>query len=164
MIDESRPATSLIDDAHERARTVHTGLDTSPPILGRLAGIDGEGCVCFDDGAAVYPVLIGVTDDDETLVRAARAKQTAVVLETARGAVLVALVRERISRDALARAGAATDREETLTLSAETRLELTCGKARIVLERDGRVHVQGTHLLSSATGPIRIKGATVALN
>jgi hypothetical protein len=53
---------------------------------------------------------------------------------------------------------------ETLCLSAERAIELRCGRARITLHRDGRVSVSGAHILQSSTGPIRVKGATIALN
>lgn len=156
MSDESSAATSLLDagDAPGAPRAV----------LGRLAGIDEDGRIRFSDGARTYPVRIGVVCDDATLARAAASGQTAVVVGTTEGPVLLALVRERVSHEALTHAASVPTDPETLTLTADRRVELTCGKARIVLERDGRIHLQGTHLLSSATGPVRIKGATVALN
>ena len=53
---------------------------------------------------------------------------------------------------------------ETLRLTAESSIELRCGKARLVLRRDGRVTLEGAHIVSASTGPQRIKGATIALN
>lgn len=53
---------------------------------------------------------------------------------------------------------------ETLRLEGKTRVELVCGSARIVLHKNGRVEVSGTHLLTRSRGAVRIKGATVHLN
>jgi len=41
---------------------------------------------------------------------------------------------------------------------------LRCGKASVVLRKDGRVTVKGTHIVSASTGPHKIKGASVELN
>ncbi|MER8435304.1 phage baseplate assembly protein V [Mesorhizobium sp. M1312] len=53
---------------------------------------------------------------------------------------------------------------ETVTLDARDRIELRCGLASIILEKNGRVSIRGTQLNSHATGTNRIRGAAVHLN
>lgn len=61
-------------------------------------------------------------------------------------------------------AQARLDGGATLTLRADRRLELVCGKASIVLTADGKVVVKGAHLVSRSSGPNKIRGASVDIN
>ena len=116
------------------------------------------------------PVAIGVALPDATIVEAARMGRRALVSRTSDAVsrlILVGLVRERVA--SLARDAAPGELEvnldgETLRLEGKTRVELVCGRARIVLHRSGRVEVSGTHVLTRSRGAVRIKGATVHLN
>lgn len=51
-----------------------------------------------------------------------------------------------------------------LVFDARQEVVLRCGKSTIVLQRDGRVLIRGTHLVSRSSGPNRIKGAEINLN
>lgn len=53
---------------------------------------------------------------------------------------------------------------ETLTLSAQQRITLRCGKASLVMNADGTIEIRGTELLSRASGQNAIRGASVSLN
>ncbi|NGN43436.1 hypothetical protein G6N74_20400 [Mesorhizobium sp. CGMCC 1.15528] len=53
---------------------------------------------------------------------------------------------------------------ETVKITAENRLELRCGKAMIVMEKDGRIVIRGTYLTSHASAANRIRGGSVNLN
>jgi len=53
---------------------------------------------------------------------------------------------------------------QTLTVLAEQRLELRCGKASLVLEADGNIELRGTDVLSRASGQNSMRGASVSLN
>ncbi len=142
---------------------------------GHLDGLDDTGRLLFraDDGDADHPstpVIIGLEVSDGALVKAARTGRRALVLEPTEGlgpAVLVGLLRERVAANA--RDAAPGELEvhldgETLQLRADREIELRCGKSRLCLRKDGRVVLNGAHILSSSTGPQRIKGATIALN
>ncbi len=48
--------------------------------------------------------------------------------------------------------------------SPPRRLELRCGKARIVMEKDGHITIRGTYLVSHASAANRIRGGSVNLN
>lgn len=141
-------------------------------LTGHLAGVDDEGRVLFvpEGSAAPIAVAIGTTLTDAAVVEAARLRHRALVAATSDDAsrpVLVGLVRERVS--AAARDAAPGELEvvvngRALRLEGKTKVELVCGRARIVLHESGRVEVSGTHLLSRSRGAVRIKGATIHLN
>jgi hypothetical protein len=141
-------------------------------VTGHLEGIDGEGRLLFrEEGeASCVPVAIGVDLPDDTLVQAAKLGRRALVIRTSEPRprlVLVGLVRERVSSAALDREGTpveATVDGEMVRLTAETQIELKCGKARITLHKNGRIEVSGTYLLNRSRGPLKLKGATVEIN
>ena len=140
-------------------------------LVGHLDGLDAEGRILFRaaNETESRPVTIGVEMSDGALVKAARTARRAAVLADQDGdlRVLVALLRERVAeraRDALPGELEVRVDGETLRLTAESSIELRCGKARLVLRRDGRVTLEGAHIVSASTGPQRIKGATIALN
>jgi hypothetical protein len=51
-----------------------------------------------------------------------------------------------------------------VVITAEERIELRCGLASIILEKDGRVTIRGSQLTSQASGTNRIRGGAVHLN
>jgi hypothetical protein len=53
---------------------------------------------------------------------------------------------------------------EHVIVTAEERIELRCGKARIVMEKDGRITIRGTYVTSHASATNRIRGGSVNLN
>ena len=141
-------------------------------ISGHLDGIDDEGRVLFraEDARSSVPVAIGIALPDASVVEAARMRRRALVSRTSDAVsrlMLVGLVRERVT--SMTRDAAPGELEvnldgETLRLEGKTRIELVCGRARIVLHKSGRVEVSGTHVLTRSRGAVRIKGATVHLN
>ena len=141
-------------------------------VTGHLEGIDDEGRLLFrEEGEGLcVPVAIGVDLPDDTLVQAAKQGRRGLVIRTSEPTprlVLVGLVRERVSSAALDREGTpiqATVDGEMVRLTADTQIELKCGKARITLHKSGRIEVSGTYLLNRSRGPLKLKGATVELN
>jgi hypothetical protein len=53
---------------------------------------------------------------------------------------------------------------EDVRLTGQREIELRCGKARLLLRKDGRIEISGTSITSRSRGPVKIKGATIALN
>lgn len=53
---------------------------------------------------------------------------------------------------------------EIVRITGNERIELRCGKARIILEKDGRITIRGTYVTSHATATNRIRGGSVNLN
>lgn len=142
-------------------------------ITGHLEGLDPEGRLLFvaePGGAPALPVTIGVALSDGVLVRAARNQRRALVIRTSEAPprlVLIGLLRERVTAAARDAAPGQLEVEvdgETVRLTAEHEIELRCGQASILLRRSGRVILRGTHVVTSSTGPLKIKGATVDIN
>ncbi|RWM14834.1 MAG: hypothetical protein E5X53_25055 [Mesorhizobium sp.] len=53
---------------------------------------------------------------------------------------------------------------EQVRIAANERIELRCGKATIIMEKDGRITIRGTYLTSHASAANRIRGGSVNLN
>ncbi|MBZ9936331.1 DUF6484 domain-containing protein [Mesorhizobium sp. BR1-1-16] len=53
---------------------------------------------------------------------------------------------------------------ESLVINARQRIELRCGQASIILEKDGKITIRGTQLTSQASGVNIIRGGAVHLN
>ena len=51
-----------------------------------------------------------------------------------------------------------------VTITAEEKLELRCGKASIIIDAKGKITIRGAQLYNRATGAIRIKGGHVDIN
>jgi hypothetical protein len=49
-------------------------------------------------------------------------------------------------------------------ITGEERLELRCGKATIIMEKDGHITIRGTYVTSHASAANRIRGGSVNLN
>ncbi|MEI8720149.1 MULTISPECIES: DUF6484 domain-containing protein [unclassified Mesorhizobium] len=53
---------------------------------------------------------------------------------------------------------------ERVSIAADQRIELRCGQASIILEKDGRITIRGSQLTSHASGTNRIRGGAIHLN
>ncbi|MER8433110.1 DUF6484 domain-containing protein [Mesorhizobium caraganae] len=53
---------------------------------------------------------------------------------------------------------------ERVRIIGEERIELRCGKATILMEKDGRIIIRGTYVTSQASATNRIRGASIDLN
>jgi len=174
-----RIARERVDTPGERSVEVAEGIpgggENFPPGMagmGHLDGVDGEGRLMFrpEGGSKSVPVVIGVGMSDEELVRAAWTGRRALVVRTGGKVpqlVLVGFPREHVAakaRDAWPAEVEVRMDGETVYIKARRKIELVCGKSRIVLDADGRVEVNGSYLLSRSRGPVKIKGATVEIN
>ena len=53
---------------------------------------------------------------------------------------------------------------ERVRITGEERIELRCGKATILMEKDGRITIRGTFVTSQASATNRIRGGSIDLN
>ncbi|CDX29108.1 conserved hypothetical protein [Mesorhizobium sp. ORS 3359] len=53
---------------------------------------------------------------------------------------------------------------ERVRIVGDERIELRCGKATILMERDGRITIRGTYVTSQASAANRIRGGSIDLN
>lgn len=130
-------------DGMRTARLV--GLDEDGRLLVRLEGFDAD-----------IAVRIGVELEDDALKRAAKAgREVLLAFPVDSAPVVVAILRDRLE---------SKQDDGRVRLAAPDELVLRCGKASVVLRKDGRVTVKGTRIVSASTGPHKIKGASVELN
>ena len=57
-----------------------------------------------------------------------------------------------------------TDESQTIRVRAAQRLELSCGRASLIMNADGTVVLKGTTVVSRASGVNKIRGAAVRIN
>ena len=53
---------------------------------------------------------------------------------------------------------------ERVIITGDERIELRCGKATIIMEKDGHITIRGTYLVSHASAANRIRGGSINLN
>lgn len=53
---------------------------------------------------------------------------------------------------------------KTVRITARERLELRCGSAAILMEKDGRITIRGSYVTSQASAVNRLRGGTIDLN
>jgi len=53
---------------------------------------------------------------------------------------------------------------ELVRVTGGERIELRCGRASLIMEKDGRITLRGTRVISHASGTNRIRGGSVQLN
>ncbi|APG86370.1 hypothetical protein SAMCCGM7_pA0031 (plasmid) [Sinorhizobium americanum CCGM7] len=53
---------------------------------------------------------------------------------------------------------------ERVRITGDERIELRCGKATIIMEKDGHITIRGTYVTSHASAANRIRGGSVNLN
>jgi hypothetical protein len=53
---------------------------------------------------------------------------------------------------------------KNVRIIGDERVELRCGKATIIMEKDGHITIRGTYLTSHASATNRIRGGSVNLN
>jgi hypothetical protein len=140
------------------ARSLQTNAGQGVTI-GRLCGWDHAGLplVDFPDNPAEAPLPALSTQ-----VLAADAVDRPVVLLFAGNDLRQPIVIGVIQPPTLTPVVTVDDRE--VVLEGQERIELRCGKAKIVMTRDGKVLIKGTDIVSRSEGPNRIKGASVQIN
>ena len=100
-----------------------------------------EVCLVFEQGDPARPIIVGVMEDR---------------LETMASMVLSSDGREQPKEMVID--------GERLVLEGKEEIVLRCGSGSITLRKDGKIVIRGTHILSRASGPNRIKGGSVQIN
>ncbi len=101
-----------------------------------------EVLVVFQDGDRNKPIIVGLLEEPlESLV-----EMTAATKETPDHKQELRIDGKRV------------------VIEADDEIELKCGQGSITIRKDGKIVVKGTHVLSHATGPNRIRGGSVSLN
>jgi len=138
-------------------------------VLERIDGVVIGLLIGFEDGA---PLVVFAGNPSETAVRArslcgldAAAVGAEVALLFEAGDPARPLIVGHIVEPARKGGGAEMVRDgERVVVTGEERVELRCGKASIILDKDGSITIRGSQLTSQASGTNRIRGAAVHLN
>jgi hypothetical protein len=136
-------------------------------VIGTLAGFGESGAplVDFPGNAAGAPVEARTT---VALHQDAGGREVVLLFEGGDAArpICVGVLREAGTTLDVPLGGTVDARldGERLVLTADKEIVLRCGKATIVLTREGKVLLRGAYLLSRSTGVNRIKGGSVQIN
>jgi len=151
--------------SRQAARRKSSGPGQDTPHIGRLVGLgqDTEVEVRVEGSGRAHLArsMVPVTSDDlgrEVLLTGGLEERPVVV-----GFVLSA---EELARGRNALPGQVEARldGERVVLSADREIELRCGKSSLILRADGKVVLRGENVVSSASGPNRIRGGSVQIN
>jgi hypothetical protein len=136
-------------------------------VLERIDGVAIGLLIGFEDGA---PLVVFVGNPRETalparslceLDAAAVGAEVALLFEAgdpAKPLIVGRIVGPRHRAAEIVRDG------EQVVVTGEKRIELRCGKASIILEKDGSITIRGSQLTSQASGTNRIRGGAIHLN
>lgn len=149
---DPKPASAAMEDATQRAEGV---------VIGRFLGFDGEMPLVVFPGISEEVTLHARSL--ATLDPAMIGAEVAVLFEV--GDPRRPLIVGRIINPVRQPAAPEVIRDgETMKITGRERIELRCGKASIVLEKNGHITIRGSQLTSQATGTNWIRGAAVHLN
>ncbi|MER8810094.1 DUF6484 domain-containing protein [Mesorhizobium australicum] len=138
-------------------------------VLDRIDGVVIGLLIGFEDGA---PLVVFVGNPRETAIAArslteldvsAIGSELALLFEDgdpARPLVVGRIVdpAHKVRKLSVVRDG------DRVVISGEERVELRCGLASIILEKDGRITIRGNQVTSHASGTNRIRGGAIHLN
>lgn len=146
-----------------RQRRAPKATSTPRSELARLVDVDERGVLVaqLTDGRR-QEVRLLAHHGRAALVEAVR-RQGEVLLSWVEGSerpIVVGLLADDLDGvDA-----AAIPERDVLELKAGRQIELTCGKARLSMQSDGLVRIEGASVDVSSTGPVGIDGAHVRVN
>ncbi len=151
--------------------------NTLTPRIARVVGIDGRNRVMvevtgFGGEVSTARLLKGIPRDD-LLEQNGEGREVLVVFDggCADRPIIVGLLEHEadeaatmVRRRTNSEPPSAHPPKERVLIEALAELVLKCGAGSITLREDGKIVLRGTHLLSRASGPIRIKGGHVEIN
>lgn len=137
-------------------------------VLNRIEGVVIGALIGFDKGKPL--VVFAGNPKDHAVVARSTAELTYdmigcdVALLFDGGDVAKPLVVGRIVDPAQTDKQSIIRDGELVRVTAQEQLELRCGKASIVMKKDGHITIRGTYLVSHASAANRIRGGSVNLN
>ncbi len=141
-IDDTGQASVIFPGSHGVAVAARSLLDAAAPAGEHPDALVGAPVLLvFEEGDPRRPIVVGLLRDE--LRPAARRPELSLDLGKAHDVVIDG---------------------ERLVFDAKQEVLLRCGKSTLLLRRDGKVLIRGTHVVSRASGPNRIKGGSVSLN
>jgi hypothetical protein len=138
-------------------------------VLERIEGVVIGLLLGFDDGA---PLVVFPGNPREEALRARSLAELTPAMVGAEVALLFEggdptrpLIVGRVVDPVRKSSAARIIRDgESVQITGEERIELRCGKATIIMEKDGHITIRGTYVTSHASAANRIRGGSVNLN
>ena len=163
------------DGANLKANRMDSNVATEhvwPPCIGRIAGATPSGSIAvrIGPGEPKPARLMAGLHRDEFSRPVMQDREVLVVFE--RGdpdkPIILGLLADPLE-ELIAFGDPSEPKDvvldgERVTLEAKDEIVLKCGEGSITLRKDGKIIIKGTHLLSRASGPNRIKGGSVQIN
>ena len=152
----------IMPKADLKTSTTNSPSSHAETIVGTIATIgEGEFLVDFEDNSENDPIAArttvdmtgAVVGDEVVLVFIGGNLSKPVIIGRFRTTEQVVHDQTRVLVDG-----------QQVTISADKRIVLECGKSSITLTEDGKVLIRGKYVLSQATGVAQIKGAVLRLN
>lgn len=151
-------------------------VEATAPVIGTIAGSNsnGEILVKIENLEAAPARLLAGLNRAELMTEAYQGCEALLIFEKGDPArpIIIGLLENPLQT--ILAAEFAEDNEskpeeirvdgKRITLEAEDEVLLKCGKGSILLRKDGKIIIKGTHILSRSSGPNRVKGASVAIN
>lgn len=146
------------------------------PSIGRIAGSDASGTILVDCGGSrpsAARLLSGMSRKELSKTEMRGCEVLVVFAGGDPGKpIIVGLLADPLEELLALEAGAQKPERpndliidgERITIDAREEIVLKCGDGSITLRKDGKIVIRGTHLLSRASGPNRIKGGSVQIN
>jgi hypothetical protein len=155
---------------------VMTAVAGALPVVGRLAGTNGQGdiLVAYGDKAAVPAKLVAGLDRKVLGHHEERGREALLLFEQGdpQRPIIIALMENRLESlisfelpsEERSRPEEAVLDGKRVTIEAEQEVVLKCGQGSIEIRSDGRIIIKGTDILSRSSGRQRIRGASVNIN
>lgn len=131
---DDKPLVVYLQNPKARAQVASSLVKLSPQMVGAKVAL------LFEGGDPSAPMIVGPVLDAPLETEASGSDE-------ARGG----------------REGAGSDDGRTV-IEADERIELRCGRATIILEKNGQVTIRGAEVVSEASGANAVRGASVHLN
>ena len=153
-------------------------VSTQAPCIGRLAGVTESGDILVQHAGADRPMAARWVSrlSRETLAEGIRSGADVLLVfdsgDQGRPVITDFVTPLQVTPLRIVDAGGAISAPTVnaqvdgrrVTIEAQERIVLQCGKGSITLTRDGKIVVRGTQILSRASGANKIKGASVSIN
>jgi hypothetical protein len=146
------------------------------PCIGHLAGTNGRSDILveFDGCAPRAAKLVAGLNKIELIKKEYKGREVLLVFEKGNpdypiiadlmADPLEGLLSLELPGDQNERPNDVLIDGKRITIEAEDEVEIKCGKGSILIQKDGKIIIKGTHFLSRSSGPQRIKGSSVSIN
>lgn len=161
----------------ESRESATTSLLTAQPLTGRIAPSENSGVILVEvNDADTKPArILSTLDRKELLKKENTGREVLLIFEGGNPdkPIIIGMLESVIDDIVAMQIEPEPEKPESvntvvdgrrITLEAENEIVLKCGKGSITINKDGKIIVKGTNLMSRSSGMNRIKGGSVGIN